>query len=103
MAPIKDKQSSNTHTLQRKNTGTAGAVCKGTIGDCLSVSNEQANPSKIKLVMGTWDEPVRADLALPATVKENVMIYPETEDVVVFARKTAKLLLREFIKESNKI
>lgn len=63
---------------------------------------EQANPSQIKLVVGTWNEPIQTDLALPATVKENVMVYPETEDVVEFARETAKLLSREFINGNQK-
>jgi hypothetical protein len=64
---------------------------------------EQANPGQTKLVVGTWDEPMQADLALPENIEENVIIYPETEDIVEFARKTAKLLSRESINGNQKV
>jgi hypothetical protein len=54
---------------------------------------EQASSSQTKFVVSMWEEPIQAGLALPTTVRENVMVYPETEDLVKFARQIAKLLV----------
>jgi hypothetical protein len=48
-----------------------------------------------KFVVGMGDETMKTGLKLPALVEENVMIYPETEDLVKFARELAKLLSAE--------
>jgi hypothetical protein len=53
---------------------------------------EQASSNQAEFIAGKWPKIRPAGLDLPASVEEKVIIYPETEDMVKFARKLAKLL-----------
>jgi hypothetical protein len=51
--------------------------------------------NQTRFVVGMGDETMITGLKLPASVEENIMIYPEAEDLVKFAREMAKLLSGE--------
>jgi hypothetical protein len=53
---------------------------------------EQARANQAQFITGRWYKSRPAGLELPTPVEESVMNYPETEDIVKFAREWAKLL-----------
>ncbi len=56
---------------------------------------EQASSNQAKFITGRWYETEPAGLELLALVEGKVMIYPETEDIVKFAREIAEQLSRK--------
>jgi len=56
---------------------------------------EQASSNQARFVMGSRPEIGQAELELPASVQGKVMVYPEAEGVMKFARELAGLLLRQ--------
>lgn len=56
---------------------------------------EQASANQAKFIAGRRYQTGLAGLELPALAKGDVIIYPELEDVVKFAREMAELLSRQ--------
>ncbi len=52
----------------------------------------QANSNQAKFVIGSFNEIIPTSRELLTLTSENVMVYPEIENIVKFARKTAKFL-----------
>jgi hypothetical protein len=53
-----------------------------------------ANANNAKFVIGKLQDSTQIDLDLPELIKNKLIAYPETEDLVDFARKIAQILSR---------
>jgi hypothetical protein len=56
---------------------------------------EQAGANHAQFITGRWYKTGPAGLELPASIEAAVTIYPETEDIVKFAREIAGQLSRK--------
>jgi hypothetical protein len=56
---------------------------------------EQANSNQAEFITGRWPKTKPAGPELAASVEEKVIIYPETEDIVKFAREIAGQLSKK--------
>lgn len=56
---------------------------------------EQVSSNQAQFITGKWYKTGSAGLELPASVEGTVIIYPETEDIVKFARQIAEQLSRK--------
>lgn len=56
---------------------------------------EQASSNQAQFIISRWHSTELAGLELPAAAGEAVMIYPDSETIVKFARKIGELLARK--------
>ncbi len=58
---------------------------------------KQASSSQTKFVVGLWNETIQSGLDIPEAVRKNVIVYPQPENLVQFARELAKQLSKRAI------
>ena len=62
---------------------------------------DQAHLNQAVFVIGHWDDDIATSLRLPTLTDDHIIIYPDPEDLVKFARNLANLLSPKTLKDMS--